>query len=135
MELKDLVGKHMLDAVDFSEESVETYSGVFEDCSVCRFRLNGVVYIACEDPEDGYRSTMSELMEDKLAVMKNVFAPIEVIGKHNGYIIVFVDTITDKIVLEVGTEDFDDYYPYYVASFHPENMVTNKESSTKLKGE
>jgi hypothetical protein len=134
MKLEELVGNYLLDAVDFSEETVkDNYGDGFEHCSVCRFRINSVVYIAAEDPADGYRSTMSDLKEDKEAVMKNTFPPVEVIGKYRDKgkwgneddIIEFIDVKTGKIVLEIGTENTDDYYPCYVASFHPEAMAIN----------
>ena len=134
MELEKLVGRYLLDAVDFSEESVkENYGDGFEDCSVCRFRINSVVYIAAEDPDDGYRSSMKQLKEDKTAIMKNSFPPTDVIGNYRTKgrwgdeddVIEFIDVKTGKIVLEVGTESVDDYYPCYVASFHPEAMAIN----------
>ena len=133
MELEDLVGKHMLDGVDFCEDSISTHGDVFEDCSVCRFRIDSVAYLAVEDPEDGYRSVMSDLATDPEAKMKNVFPPVEVIGRlrtkgeYGGedQVIEFIDSITGKLVLEIGTENIDDYYPGYVASFHPEAMAVN----------
>lgn len=135
VELSDLVGKGILDAVDFSTESREMYRGHFEDSQVCRFRLNGVVYVAVEDPCDGYRSSMAELVVQRSATPLNVFPPCEVVGVHRtngGYgvvddILELVDTKTGKVVLEVGTENTSDYYPSFVASFHPENMAINLE--------
>jgi hypothetical protein len=35
------------------------------------------------------------------------------------------DRTTNKLVLEVGTENIDDYYPGFVGRFHPENMAVN----------
>lgn len=133
MELKDLVGKHWLDAVDFTNEQIkETYGDRYEDSSVCRFRLDGVVYVAAEDPGDGYRSSMRELTVQDNAKLDNVFPAIEVIGRHrdkSGYdaddILEIIDAVTGKIVLEVGTTRTDDYYPSFVACFSPENMATN----------
>ncbi|WP_333899610.1 hypothetical protein [Agrobacterium pusense] len=135
-ELTDLIGKRRLDAVDFDNEQVkEIYGDEYEDCSVCRFRLDGVVYIAIEDPNDGYRSSMRNLTVANDATMKNVFPPVDVLGRHRtegAYgnaddVLELVDMITGKVVLEVGTDDVDDYYPGFVASFHPENMATNAD--------
>lgn len=131
--LTDLVGKHTLDAVDFSTESRKRWSDEYEDCEVCRFRLNGTVYAAVEDPDDGYRSSMRELIVDQHAKLQNVFPAIEVVGVHRTKgkysgeddVLELIDTTTGKVVLEVGTDNVDDYYPGFVASFHPENMVTN----------
>lgn len=135
MELKDLIGKGVLDAVDFGTESRERWiEGEYEDCQVCRFRLNGTVYLAVEDPEDGYRSCMQELVVDNDAKLSNVFPMVEVVGvnrtkyEYGGTsdVLELIDTHTGKVVLEVGTENTDDYYPSFVASFHPENMSINQ---------
>ena len=133
MELKDLEGKHKLDAVDFSIESAKKWDEYYfeEDCQVCRFRLDGVVYMAVEDPEDGYRSCMRELFIDESAVMKNTFPPVDVVATHinemSDYeaadILRIVSTDKDGgIILEVGTGNTGDYYPFFVADFRPENI-------------
>ncbi|MAZ17916.1 MAG: hypothetical protein CL535_16500 [Ahrensia sp.] len=132
-ELTDMLGKHMLDAVDFSKESRKRWTDEYEDCAVCRFRLNGTVYAAVEDPSDGYRSCMQELIVDDLAEMQNVFPPIEVVGTHKTSgsfgdkddILQLIDTTTGKAVLEVGTASTDDYYPSFVSHFDPAAMATN----------
>ena len=133
MELKELAGEHMLDAVDFSNEQVKTWGEQYEDCQVMRFRLDGKVYVAVEDPDDGYRSHMNDLTIAEDATMKNTFVPVKVIGRHRekgSYgdvddVLELIDAGTGKVVLEVGTENTDDYYPCFVASFHPEAMTPN----------
>ncbi|NTF69400.1 hypothetical protein [Rhizobium rhizogenes] len=120
-------------AVDFTTEKFERWTDEMEDCQVCRFRLDGVVYVAIEDPDDGYRSHMRELIVQEGATMTNVFPAIDVECNYRienewndvDDILEIVDTTTGKIVLEVGTSNTDDYYPSFVASFHPENMATN----------
>lgn len=137
MELQDLVGEHVLDAVDCSNEQVKTWGDTFEDCSVIRFRLNGKVYVATEDPSDGYRSCMNDIVEvTPPPVMQNTFVPLRVVARHRDVceygdgadILELVDVVTNKIVLEVGTDNKDDYYPSFVSAFHPENMACNVES-------
>ena len=132
IELSDLVGSGKLDAVDFGTESRERWAGEFEDCEVCRFRLNGTVYIAVEDPSDGYRSSLDELLVQKGAKLSNVFPKCRVVGvlrhrsRYNSCeILELIDATTGKVVLEIGTDSTDDYYPSFVASFHPENMAAN----------
>ena len=134
MELKDLVGEHELDAVDFDNEEIkDEYSGV-EMSQVCRFRLDGKVYAAIEDPSDGYRSSMRDLSVSDSATMKNVFQPVKVVGRHRTKgeyggeddVLELIDVKTGQVVLEVGTDQVDDYYPGYVASFHPEAMAINQ---------
>lgn len=133
MELKDLVGEHLLDAVDFSDEKVKTWGDEYEACQVMRFRLDGKCYTATEDPSDGYRSSMRELAVSDDAEMKNVFEPLKVVGRHRTKreygdeddVLELIDVVTGKTVIEVGTCSVDDYYPGFVASFHPEAMAHN----------
>lgn len=139
MELKDLVGNHILDAVDFSNEQIKTWGDEFEDCQVIRFRLDGKVYAATEDPDDGYRSSMSDIALLGDVQMRNVFTPTPVIARYvsereayegAGYnyqadILELVDATTNRVVLEVGTDNTDDYYPSFVSAFHPEAMACN----------
>jgi hypothetical protein len=117
MELKHLVGLALLDAVDFYSDSNEA--------QVCRFRLGGIVYVAKEDAEDGYRSMMSELFISKDPDMKNVFPERLVYCKmEHGYndILNIYDTETNRLILCVGTSNFDDWYPCFVAHFDPTAM-------------
>ena len=132
VELVSLVGEHLLDAVDFSNEQVKTWGDEFEPCQVMRFRLNGKCYTATEDPDDGYRSSMKDLVVSDCVEMKNVFAPVRVIGRHRtagSYgaedVLELIDAKTGKTVIEVGTDNSDDYYPGFVANFNPEAMVLN----------
>jgi hypothetical protein len=37
----------------------------------------------------------------------------------------FIDVVTGKVVLEVGTDNTDDYYPYCVMNWYPENLACN----------
>lgn len=61
MDLQDFKGKYQLQGVDEFTGTVKTWGCDFENCSVIRFKLNGVVYVATEDPSDGYRSYLGEL--------------------------------------------------------------------------
>ena len=134
MELKDLVGEHLLDAVDFSNEQIPRGS-YFEACQVMRFRLDGVVYTVIENPGDGYRSSMEEILVSEGVEMRNVFEPLRVVGSHSSRpkkprylyddILELVDAETGLTVVEVGTEDVASYYPVFVAAFHPEAMCYN----------
>ena len=137
---EDLIGHHVLDAVDECSEKIkDEYGSSYEDCQVIRFRLDGVVYAAIEDPSDGYRSSLDKIVISE-EQMTNIFDPIEVIVyikiqdpdsiyRDNDYNSMNVLEITDKknhkIVLEVGTDDSDDYYPRFVGCFMPENMSIN----------
>ena len=131
MELKDLVGEHVLSGVDFLVSKMETYLDRYEDCEVVNFILDGVTYTAIEDPEDGYRSCMKEINVSDAAITNNfpgqcviaTMRPDEDYEKND--ILDLIDAVTGKVVLSVGTENTDNYYPYWVALFSPENMAIN----------
>jgi hypothetical protein len=135
--LDSLVGEHVLDAVDTFTESVkQTYGDYFENCEFIRFRLDGKVYTAIEDPSDGYRSSLGSLIVSPDGEMRNVFPPCRVVGKmkeNDAYSInetlQLIDAVTGEIVLEVGTDNTDDYYPSFVGSFWPECMAVNEGAS------
>lgn len=135
MELDDLIGEHSLDAVDFSNEQVKTWGDQFEDCQVMRFRLDGVVYIATENPDDGYRSHMRDLTVGDFP-MVNVFDPVRVVGRRKEKrkyqeddILELIDPRTGQAVIEVGTANTDDYYPCFVANFDPEAIADNPSAN------
>lgn len=130
--LDALIGEHVLDAVDTFMEKVKRYDEYFEDANGIRFRLDGVIYTAMEDPSDGYRSSMDHLFVSTDAKLVNVFPPIRVLArkKENDQwqvhdTLEVIDLVTGKVVMEVGTDNTDDYYPSFVSAFHPENMATN----------
>lgn len=133
IELASLVGLKFLDAVDFANERRQRYSDEWEDCQVCRFRLDGKVYLAIEDPSDGYRSCLASMSEYQDACpMQNVFPAVQVLARHrtksryhDADVVELIDVVTGQTVLEFGTDNTDDYYPILVASFSPENMATN----------
>lgn len=125
MNLQDLVGEHLLDAVDFGSVKKESWGGGYEDCQTMRFRLDGIVYVALEDPSDGYRSCMESLQiaTDEPA---NRFPPVRVVARYrdrSGYnaadVLEIIVASNGKTVIEVGTENSDDYYPSFVAHFNP----------------
>lgn len=138
IELLSLIGEHVLDAVDTSVESTKrTYGDYYEDCELVRFRLDGKVYTAIEDPSDGYRSSLGSLILSPNDEMRNVFPPVRVLVRkkdddrygNTNETIQFIDLVTGKTVLEIGTDNSDDYYPSFVGSFSPENMATNATSA------
>lgn len=128
IDFEDMYGKYELDAVDMD------YLQMLDDAyyapsHVIKFRLNGIVYLACENPEDGYRSSMDFFTIMKDNTMKNVFPPVEVVavsGADETDTLVLIDTTTGKQVLEVGTNYSDGYYPYFVSYFDPTAMSINQ---------
>lgn len=126
MELKDLVGNKKLDAVEF--QSIE---GFYGNCNIIKFRLDGIVYFAMEDEKDGYRSSMKYITVLDSGLVKNIFPAIDVICTYDdGYgsdLLRIYDTETGEIVLEVGTDNTDEYCPFFLDRFSPEAMITNKK--------
>ena len=132
MKLKDFTGAKVLDAVDFLVEKTVNYQLPNPSSCFCCHRLDGVIYVAVEDPNDGYRSMMKDLVIDNEAMMKNVFVGCDVICRHieksdwdEDDILELVDVKTEKVVLRVGTANCNDYYPYFVAEFDPTAMAAN----------
>lgn len=133
--LESLVGEHFLDAVDMDTTQVKKWGG-FEDANVIRFRLDGKVYTAVENPDDGYRSSMEKLFVSEGA-MKNVFAPVKVLARMNtqgeyGQVndtLELLDAANGKTILRVGTDNTDDYYPCFVSDWAPGNMAVNQPKS------
>lgn len=131
VELSDLVGLHKLSGVD--RETVKGggyYSD--EDCEIFIFRLDRKTYVAQEDPEDGYRSCMDSIKTSSDTI-KNRFPSQAVFCKmrekshgEDNDVLEMYDVQTGKLVLAVGTGNTDDYYPYWVAEFYPENMFCNR---------
>ena len=134
MELKDLIGKHMLTGVNMGSRVHHPYKDeeYTENCQTISFVLDGVTYTVIENPDDGYRSSMREIITDSI-VVENTFAPVEVLGvmRENDCFETFdvldlIDTTTKLLVLSAGTANTSDYYPCFVAEFMPENMAINQ---------
>jgi len=136
VELMSLVGEHVLDAVDTFVEKVKMYEwrDDLEDANCIRFRLDGVVYTATEDPSDGYRSYLGKLFVSPTDELRNVFQPCRVLVRkkpddrygNTNDTLEMIDVVTGKTVLEVGTDNSDDYYPSFVSAFWPEHMAANQ---------
>ena len=131
MKLMDLVGLHKLSGVDRLNENIELCGDEFQDCEVLNFVLDNKTYTAIQDPQDGYRSSMKEIKISNAKVV-NIFCPQRVmciyrvqLGSHECDLLEMYDVHNGKLVLSVGTDNTDDYYPYWVASFYPENMSVN----------
>lgn len=100
--------------------------------NIC-FTLDGHTYMAEENPEDGYRSSLDSVRTVAF-VLPNAFPacrvrcewpPVDADWKENTGLILFRSASTNKVILEVGTDYSDEYYPSFIASFRPENMDIN----------
>lgn len=124
MQLEELVGLHELSAVD---EGVLEESGYAGTPNAIWFTLDGKTYQVSENPSDGYRSCMRDIVQSD-RIMTNTFLPVQVLGRYlsgSEDILELIDVQTGKSVLRVGTHDQDDYYPSYVSEFYPHNMAIN----------
>jgi hypothetical protein len=62
-ELKDFVGKHILSGIEFSTMIRKDYWGEDESVNYIKFTLDGITYLAVEDPDDGYNCVRSAAMK------------------------------------------------------------------------
>lgn len=133
MELKDLVGEHLLSGFEHGDEKYNYDDSYEDEREYCLFILDNVTYLASEDPNDGYRSYCNEL-EITDRKVKNTFKPIEVICKMAKYddsyedndVLEIYDMYNKKLILAIGTRSYDGYYPWYECEYHPENMSINE---------
>lgn len=122
MELKDLIGKHLLSGVQF---------GTYDESSTIDFILDDQIISVVEDSEDGYRSSMSDIILNREdIVITNKFSPVEVIGELDEDVVSFIDIITRKIVLSVGTDYTDSWYPCFIGEWVPENLCLNQNNNS-----
>jgi len=121
MELKDLVGRHMFSGIEEGQ--------IGQDCNTIKFTLDSIHYMAVEDPNDGYRSYLSDVVITDEAP-KYVFPPVPVVCTTDNIIdndiLEFYDIITHSLVLRIGTENLDDYYPTCIIDYYPENLNINR---------
>ena len=129
---ESLIGEHLFEGCDLFDTHVASWDGgPMESANAIRFQLDGVVYVAVEDPDDGYRSSMKSLTLSTEPA-ENLFSGQRVLVRQASSLkfqvddcLEFIDTVTGKQVLKVGTSNTDDYYPSFVANFTPENMAIN----------
>lgn len=123
--LADLVGTHTLDFVprlDIHHPFDTSSNGVM-------FGLSGRVYFVYEDPSDGYRSAAGPLLSFTGApyeiggewhpeYLRNVQVVATMEG-DGGEVLTIRHADTQQVLLRVGTDNADDYYPSYVAEWTP----------------
>lgn len=131
MKLKELTGIHVFSGIEVGTMDIPSVFGEPEKCNYVKFTIDGVHYVAIEDPEDGYRSVCRELQVSNTAP-KTTFMPQPVecsMMANNSYeindVLVVSDRFTGKVVLEIGTRNWGDYYPYFHLRYIPENMACN----------
>jgi hypothetical protein len=126
MELRDLVGLHILSGVHIGHEG---------ESEAISFIFDGRAYRAVADGKDDFHSCMREIKKVSIKTIKNSFQGIQVFAHMCGRriwgecpeILEVYDVKTARIVLAVGTDNTYDEYPMWVAEFMPENMSLNME--------
>jgi hypothetical protein len=85
-----------------------------------QFKLGSRVYEAIEDPDDGYRSCMRELvLVDKPQGIFSRQAIATVFVREQNYLYEIVDVKDGYVWLTFGTDSYDDYYPCFHFEPHP----------------
>lgn len=134
MELKELVGKHFLSGIERGRTERKSFFGATDMRDSIKFCLDGVNYVAVEDPCDGWRSFCEELeiseIPCKIQIPKTevlcTMKPDDDRCGVNNDVLVLTDCETGLVVLEVGTANTNDYYPYCVMEWTPENLSCNR---------
>jgi len=123
MELINLVNSKHLEGVD--KVNIGDANGIL-------FKLDGVSYLALEDEINGYRSCMKELQEVNF-YPNNSFEPVPIFcnhktkGEYNGKAnILEIYNKSGGIILRIGTDNIDNYYPCYLENYYPENISTKE---------
>ena len=127
--LKELEGEYDKIAISHTPPKVDkNYWG--EKPNTFAFRLGDKFFLAAENPEDGYRSSLDYIIEiDELPDSSEIInRPVKAyfINKRDNdsyyeccEILKIEDIETGHIWLEVGTDNTDDYYPWFVAKWWP----------------
>lgn len=144
VQLKDLVGTTILQGCEWGKVERGRYNGEVDVIDVIHFQLGPTTYSMYEDPDDGYRSHLGKIEVDQHEIT-NTFAPCVVVCTHhtithgqyeNGKAVDILEircAETGKLIIEVGTDNTDDYYPSCVMSFNPENLPHNADVPSPVK--
>jgi len=119
-----------------SYEGNHILTGVQETEEFTDFVLDGVTYRASIDESDGYRSYMRdiEVVDHELArhhqfpgqaVTVEEKFPVSIENNFQG--IEIRDQSTNGVVLLLGTDCCEDYYPQAISQWMPENLAVNQE--------
>ena len=108
-----------------------------EDINGVALIIDGITYVAYEDPDDGYRSYGSFYRSN--VEVKNTFPAqrVEAVNiewdavddygwESTGEKLILIDCVTHEVILEVGTDTSDHYYPMAIFHWYPENMAINR---------
>jgi len=145
IQLADLLGMHALHGIARDVVAVGRYNETVQRVVLL---IDDFVVEFLEDAEDGYRSSLGKATRYQSVSRYNAecdgvsFAPI-----HPALIVTFrhradgrfgkadaiyaIDERTGLVVLDVGTDDIDDYYPSFVFEWNPAGWELPKEWSER----
>lgn len=132
--LKSLAGTHIFTGVERGIIKVGKQFSWDQNRNTIRFELDGQVYEAIENPNDGYRSYMDKLVVSNKRVRNRIpETQVVCVYRDKGYdsydncdLLDFVDCKNGKVFLTIGTNHVDDYYPICIFEYHPENLSINE---------
>jgi hypothetical protein len=89
-----------------------------------QFKLGSVVFEAIEDEGDGYRSYLNSVIVkdvEKSIFFKRAIADVWLVQEDDGYFDGYklIDIEDGHIWLRFGTDNSDDYYPWFVFEYSP----------------
>jgi len=118
--LEDLVGSHLLTGVN-----TDGHESEHRMADSIAFTLDGQTYVATEDADDGYRSSMESIRKVDFTI-PNLPVAVPILARmsesNSEDILELLNAETGKVILRVGTDNIDDYYPCWVAEYNPENL-------------
>lgn len=125
--LQDLVGEHIMDITPTTDIKHPFDS----DANGIDFSLDGIIYMAFENPDDGYRSYLGALLAFKGEAYSLGWKNYEYVRRKvtcvyrdkSEYgvaeLLDIIDVETGKLWVSVGTDNSDDYYPFFVGRITP----------------
>lgn len=137
MNLLDLVGIHIMTGIETGTVKIKGQWYSKDNCNYVKFKLDGVTYMAVEDPDDGYRSCCRDLEivnEECKISLPNILVECKmrddfhdsILGTEENDILEFYDVGNNQMFMAVGTGNTNDYYPYFVFEYTPETLCCNK---------
>lgn len=137
-ELVDLAGPGVFEIVP----KLDARHPFDADASMVIFTLNGVTYLAFEDPSDGYRSHCGKLLSFEGSVYEMgtgewypTYIREDVLCSHRSKGSYGEDDVlevrskeTGGVIFEIGTTSVDDYYPSSTCRWAPENLSQNAKA-------
>jgi hypothetical protein len=129
-DLSDFVGEYIFTLIPDCSEVHQT------DATVVSFGLDNMVIFVHENPSDGYRSHVGDVVVAGLADCSKVHNRILPVNQY--VICEFSDSCDEDIlrirsaktgllIFIIGTDSADDYYPCFVWTYYPENLDANQE--------